>query len=43
MDRDNFLPDILIYDPEVKSFIIHIEFNPQQKIVQAYLIRKENT
>lgn len=43
IDRENFIPDLLIYDPDLRHFLVHIEFNLQLRNVQVYLIRKEKT
>ena len=35
------LKDILIYDPEIKDFVIHLEFNMASKKLHLHHIRRE--
>ena len=36
------LSDLLIFDHDIKHFMIHIEFNTTKKNIQVNLVRKEN-
>lgn len=39
----NLLRDLLLFDPENQNFLLHLEFNMNTKMLNAYLVRKDYT
>ena len=37
------LRDLLLFDPVNQTFLVHLEFNMNTKILNAYLVRKDFT